>query len=593
MKKFLLFISLILGISSGYSQITFKARVSQRNITTDDRVRISFIAQGNSRNIYNGRLEAPSFEGFQAMGPFVSQDFLYINGSSFYKKSYTFTLKPEKAGDFTIEPAVFVLEDKEYKTRPIRIHVAKGEKPLAPPIVSQGTKQNPAESQNGTKDIFLVAQVTKNKPYINEAVGLTYKLYIPKSYGVQNYRELSQPQYKGFWAQDIDRNISGPFQGEINGKAYEYYILKKKLLFPQEKGKLTINPLTLSIDIQVPVIRQMGYFQIRDFENKRIKLSSGPKTLYVRPLPEEGKPLDFSGAVGQFDFFVNPDRNKVPSGEAVNIEVGVKGTGNLKLFNLPELKAPEGIEVYDPTHTEDVRPTFAGNKGTVTDKYILIPNHSGKYIIPSMRFTYFNPQTNSYETKTTEDIILFATGNNAYQSTSNLPANTGGGKDFRYIKEKQHLIEKSHKTFFKSRIFYILLGIPFLLALLFYLYKKIISNRIIDESKIQLNKRKSLAQAYLKEAASHTQNKDLFYSSLEKAIHNFLKAKLQIDTSELTKENIRKLLNEKKVDNKDIETVISILNNCEMARYTPFGAGDIRHDLSQTEKVINSINKQI
>ncbi len=593
MKKFLLVAFLLTGWSNAWTQISFKTRVSQRNISTDERLRVSFIAQGNSRDIYDGRISPPSFEGFRAMGPFVSQEFSYINGSSFYKKSYSYTLMPEKTGKLTIGPATFKSNGKKYKTDPVTITVTKGQKPVQNAPSVRGKTNGKTSSKASVKDIFLVAQVTENNPYVNQAIGLTYKLYIPKSYGVQNYQELSQPEYNGFWAQDIDRNISGPFQGEINGKPYEYYVLKKKLLFPQQSGKLTIKPLKLSIDIQVPVIRQMGYFQIRDFENKRINLSSGPKTINVKPLPEKGKPTDFTGAVGQFDFYVKADKNEVKTGEAATITVGVKGIGNLKLFNLPTLKAPEGIEIYDPTHTENVRSTFAGNKGEVMDKYIIIPNHNGKFIIPGMRFSYFNPETQSYETKTTEDIILLASGNSDYASGSSSINNNQPATDFRYIKEKEHLVDKNPSVFFNSRSFYILTGIPFLLALLFFAYKKYMDNRVIDENEIRYKKRKNLAQKYLKEATNNTQNKDLFYAHLEKANHNFLKAKLKIDSKDLSKENIKKQLLAKGINEKEINQLIEVLNNCEMARYTPFGAGDIRNDLKKAEEIINALDKRI
>ena len=117
--------------------------------------------------------------------------------------------------------------------------------------------------------------------------------------------------------------------------------------------------------------------------------------------------------------------------------------------------------------------------------------------------------------------------------------------------------------------------------------------RVIDESSIKSKKRKTLAQSYLKGASSNTEDKDLFYANLEKAIHNFLKAKLKIDSSDLTKENIKKLLIDKGVDHSYVEETVSLLNNCERARYTPFEAGDIQNDLKRTEYIINTIDKLI
>ena len=125
------------------------------------------------------------------------------------------------------------------------------------------------------------------------------------------------------------------------------------------------------------------------------------------------------------------------------------------------------------------------------------------------------------------------------------------------------------------------------------MYKKYMDTRVIDESSIRSKKRKTLAQSYLKGASSSTADKDLFYANLEKAIHNFLKAKLKIDSSDLAKENIKKLLTDKGVDHSYVEETVSLLNNCERARYTPFGAGDIQNDLKRTEYIINTLDKLI
>ncbi len=592
-KLFLLLFTIILYGTQ--AQVKFYARVSNNQITTDDRVRISFIAQGTSNDIDDGRITPPSFEGFRAMGPFVSQEFSYINGRSSYKKSYTYTLQPEKTGKFVIKPAKFSVGDKVYQTQPITIDVTKGViKPNPRPQVSNGTLPSTGTTQSiNTKDILLVAQLTKNNPYINEAVGLTYRLYIPKKYGVQNYQELSQPQFNGFWAQDVDRNISGPYEGTFNGKDYVYYILKKKLLFPQQTGKLKIKPLTLSIDIEKPVIRQMGFFQIRDFELERIKLSSGSKTIQVKDLPEKDKPLDFTGAVGQFDFSVKVDNNEVKTGDPVNISLQVSGTGNLKLFDLPKLKTPEDLEVYDPKHTENVRTTFAGNKGSVKDEYVVIPNKPGKFIIPGISFSYFDPAQGKYITKTTDDIVIIAKGKGNYTENSVVSNQDFQANDFRFIKENADFVPKKHTTFYKTKTFYGLLLTAVLLALILFGYKKYSDNRVIDETTVRSKKQSLLAKKYLKEAKAHLNDKDKFYTSLERAVYNFLKAKLRMDTSALSKENIKKLLSDKNIDNSTIDELMQVLNRCEMARYTPANFGTLEKDLKITENLMNIIDKKI
>ncbi len=595
MKKIILIFILFSVFSSTLAQVKFEAKASSVNITTDDRVRISFTAQSSNNDVDNGQVIAPSFDGFRAMGPFVSQEFNYINGRSLYKKSHTYTLIPQKTGDLTIGSAKFSVNGKVYKTKPITIHVAKGTKP----------KSNNTKGQNGTstttqdagKDILLVAQATNDNPYENEAIGLTYKLYIPDNYGVQNYQELSQPQYNGFWAQDIDKNISGPYNGTIKGKKYIYYVLKKKLLFPQQTGKLVIKPLSLSIDIQKPVIRQMGWVKFRDFEIQRVKLSSGKKVIQVKSLPEKDKPIDFTGAVGKFRFKVQADNNQVKTGNPVSVKISLSGIGNLKLFNLPKLKAPEGLEIYEPKHTEKVKSTFEGNTGYVSDEYIVIPNQAGKFIIPGMRFSYFNSKTKKYETLTTDDIVIFAKGQNGYTGNQSVstPSSTNNtiGTDFRFIKGNPKFVTKEKIKFYKTKLFYFLLLLPFLLALIAFVYKKYLDNRVYDENEVKAKLRKGMAQKYLKEAKNTINDKQSFYMNLEKAIHNFLKSKLNIDTSELSKDNISKLLIDKQVDEKSVNEIIDLLSTCEMARYTPLESGKIIENLSQAENIINAIDKQI
>ncbi len=595
MKRKLLFLILFGVFAMTNAQIKFYAKVSSSNVSTDDRLRLSFTAEGKTNAVDNQKIIAPPFDGFQAMGPFVSQEFNYINGRSLYRKSYSYTLQPIKTGNLVIGSAKFSVNGKTYTTKPITIHVTKGSKPKAQQGQNQGIAGN--NQENPGKDILLVAQATNDNPYENEAIGLTYKLYIPNHYGVQNYQELSQPQYNGFWAQDVDRKISGPYNGTINGKDYIYYVLKKKLIFPQQTGKLKIKPLTLSIDIQKPVIRQIGWAQFRDFEIKRIKLSSGTKTINVKPLPKNNQPIDFSGAVGEFNFTVAVDNNTVKTGDPVNIKISVQGKGNLKLFNLPKLKAPEGLEIYEPKHTENVKSTFSGNKGTISDEYIVIPNQAGKYIIPGMRFSYFNPKTGKYEIKTTKDIVIIAKGEGNYTQNQGITTpNTGSnsiGNDFRFIKEKANFINKKTSNFFDTKLFYILVLLPFLLALIVYGYKKYLDNRTID-ARVELAKqRKGMAHKYLKEAANSTADKQKFYANLEKAIHNFLKAKLHLDTSEMSKENIKELLRQKNIDNELINQTSELLSTCEMARYTPMETGQINDDLSAAEKLINALDRVI
>ncbi len=596
MMKRLAFISLILlTISQLQAQVSFKTRVSKNKLSTDERLRVSFIITARTANIKQRNFTPPAFNGFyKIMGPSTSQEVSIINGDVSSSFTYSYILQPAKTGKLTIGPASVNIGEKTYKTQPVTITVIKGNEEPNYPTTSPNTPKNNNITVNGKVDkALLIAEVTKNNPYVNEAVGLTYKLYIPRNYGVVNYNETAQPQFNGFWAQDVSKKISGPFQGEVNGKPYIYYVLRKKLLFPQHSGKLTVKPLTLEIDLQVPVYRNFFGMRVPDYEIQRVKLTSGKKTLNVKSLPDN-QPIDFSGAVGQFDFKTVIDNNQVKTGEPVNISVQVKGTGNLKLFDLPQLKAPEGLEIYDPKHTEQVQTTFQGNYGLVKDDYVVVPNQPGKFIIPGLRFVYFDPKTKQYITKTSDDIVLFVTNgsNNSNASTiTNQTINdqTTNAVDFRFIKENAHFTSKKKKDFYQSKLFYRLLALAFILALLSFGYYKYLTNKTYDAAYEKQKRNKNLAHKFLKEAKKSIGKKEEFYAKLEKALHNFIKARLNIDTSEMTKNIIRQKLEEKNVSKEHIDILLDLLNRCDMARYTPATTGKMEEDFADAEKLMQSI----
>lgn len=596
--KFLLhiifFIITIVPLPS-MAQITFKARVSKHQVSTGERFRVSFDIVSNKR-IQPDNFIAPNFTGFKKSGPIPSQQYSNINGEVSYQFSFLYYLQATKPGKYEIKPAKITINGETYETQPFTIIVTQDESntnSISPPIgqPNSNKKNSNITIKDDIKGAFLSVSLSKNNPYVNEAVGLAYKLYIPQNYGVLNYNETEQPQFNGFWAQDLSKNISGPFQETVKGHPYTYYILRKKILFPQQSGKLTIQPLNLQIDVQVPVYRNFFGMRVPDYEVQRVKLSSGKKIVNVKPLPTQNQPVDFSGAVGQFDFSVQIDKNNIDLGNPVHITVQVKGTGNLKLFDLPVLKAPEELEVYDPQHSESIQPTFNGNKGTISDKYIVIPNQPGKFIIPGMRFVYFDPKSKSYITKTTDDLVLLVSANNYVNQSNNIQksGDTYQGTDFRFIKEKARFIDKNKKDFYKSKLFYGILSVIVFLIFILTSYHYYLKNKVVNPTIQKQKKNKSLAQKFLKDAKKSLEDKEMFYANLEKAIHNFLKAKLQIDTHEMTRQKIRQKLTEKGVKNETIDELINLLNRCDMARYAPVSQNKKEEDLKDAEQIMNKI----
>jgi hypothetical protein len=327
-------------------------------------------------------------------------------------------------------------------------------------------------------------------------------------------------------------------------------------------------------------------------------VSAGNRTINVKPLPENGKPTDFSGAVGDFDFKLESNKQTLKATEALELKVVVSGKGNLKLFKLPELVLPSALEVYEPEHNESVRTRSSGMQGFISDTYTVVPNYQGSYPIPNMSFSYFDLKTKRYKTLTSERLVIevnegpLATnnGNSGSVSENVITPNLNQFSSFKTTTEFE-LIES--KPFFNSTLFWLLLLCPFLLIPILMLLVKNQTLRALDVSGNKIRKTNRLARKYLSQAKKSLGDKEPFYNALERALHNYLKSKLRIETSEFNKEKIEEILKNKNVNHSTLEGFISLLTACELARYTPLSAVDMQNDLDKAAEVINTLDKQL
>ena len=576
---------LLLSVQAIFAQVEFEAKVSKTSLALNEKLRIDFSINGDGDNF-----EPPSFEGFRVYaGPYQSVNIDYINGRGSYNKSYSFFLIPTKRGKITIKPATIDVNGKIYNTNPVTVTVTEAvEHPRDPNDNSQPVKERMEEA------LTLVAEVSKTNPYLNEPITVVYKLYFDYSVAIREYRELEKPKYNDFWSQNIEIKRPSAEETVFNGKRCLVAVLKKTVLYPQKSGKLEIEPLTLDLDIEMPAQRRFFGQPLMVRDDRRV--SAGGRTINVKPLPENGKPDDFSGAVGRFNFTVTPSKTNVKSGESVDLIVSVAGSGNLKLFNLPRPVVPASLEMYDPVHKENVSTQLSRMAGKISDSYTIIPQYKGKYPIQSMSFTYFDLATGKYKTVTSPEIMLNVldgpVATDVAAAAEQPKAKISGSDQFGFIKLKTKLVSMNREDFFGSGGFIAMMLLPFLCIPLVVAARR--KKDAIDRDVVG-NKRKmsgKLAKKYLAEARRYIGNKERFYVALEKAMHNFLKAKLHIETAEMTKERIREILLEKaKPDT--VNSFIGLMENCEFARYAPSTDAAMNEDSNQAEHVISELEKQL
>jgi hypothetical protein len=587
MKKLAVLFFLIASHSL-WAQVEFVAKVSKNSLGINERLRIEFTMNADGDNFQPPNFEASGFRVVGGPSQSVSQS--WINGRSSFNKSYIFILLPTQKGALTIRQASIEINGQVYKTSPIKVNVTNAvELPRDP---------NEMPVIKADDNLYLVADISKTNPYLNEPITVVYKLYFSYNIGITNWKELNKPKYNDFWSQNIDIKELKAEDGMFKGERYRYVVLRKTVLYPQKSGKLEIEPLSLDIDCQVPTNRRNFWGQPLMTEDSK-RVSAGSKVINVKPLPESGKPEDFTGAVGRFDFKVNPSKTTLKSGESLDLNVSVVGTGNLKLFTLPKPVLPSALEMYDPVHDENVSTPLTGMSGRISDKYTIIPQYKGNYQIKPLRFTYFDLASGRYKTLSSQPItITVLDGPSLASGEKNNPDEAVKNKvevarSFAYNKQKTILKPMEKEDFLGSGLFYSLVFLPFLAIPLLIVGKRRKEASDNDVAGNKIKKSNALAKKYLGEAKKHLGNKEPFYIALEKAMHNFLKAKLHIETSEMSKEKISELLLSRKANPEIVSDFILLTENCELARYAQSSESAIQNDYDKAVVIISELEKQL
>lgn len=579
------FAYLLLFLSFGFhamaQEVQFEAKVSKKKLGVNERLRVDFEMNQNGDNF-----NPPSFQGFTIVGgPNQSISQQWVNGKKSFSKTFSYFLAPNTTGNLKIGQAEINIDGDVYKTIPVTINVTAA-------VDSPNDEGSP---EYAAKDeIHLVAEVSNTNPYLNEAITVVYKLYVSRQTAVNGWNEIDAPKFENFWSQSIDEKQFNVYDGTYQGEPYRYVILRKTLLYPQKTGELNIEPLALRINVEVPTQRR-DIFGGRETKPAQITVAANNRKINVKQLPEQGKPADFTGAVGSFDFDVTTSKKSLNATESLDLTIKAKGNGNLKLFKLPKPKLPSALEVYEPQHEENIQTNTNGMSGNISDRYTVVPQDKGQYPVPPIQFSYFDPKTDRYNTITSEEInINVEKGPEAVASnTSTEKQAVVANEQFKYIKTEANLESTEKKDFFGTTLFWSLFASPLLFIPLALLASRKKRAYKADVEGNRLRRADRLARKYLSEAKKNLGDQKAFYLALEKCQHNYLKAKLNIQTSDMSKERIKSLLLKRGVNEETTQEFLSVLQSCEFARYTPTNKVAIQQDYERAAAVLSKMDKAL
>lgn len=576
----LLLISCFCSFFSYAQDPKFTAAVGKNPVGVNEQFELVYTINTNASNF-----TAPSFKDFNVLaGPMQSTSMQIINGAMSQSVTLTYYLQAKSEGTFRIDPATINANGKRIQSNAISLTVVKG---AAKQQQQGGNQQNDVGTDDAllSKNIFLKASVSKANVSQGEGVLVTYKLYTRVN--VVNYTIEKLPAYTGFWSQELKMPERLELRDEnINGINYKVGVLKKVILFPQQSGTLTLEPMKGTCIARVQQQRKKSNNPFDIFNDPffsdpffgmgardvNVALKSETVKINVAPLPPTSDP-DFKGAVGKYTLGETIDKQQLKANDAINIKLKVSGKGNLKLIEAPVLNIPDDIESYEPKVFENITVNEAGVSGSKTFEYLLIPRHGGEYNIDPVRFTFYDLEKKQYVTLTSGNFNLKVEGSKGDDGGAAVAVQNKAdfkllGKDIRFIKTS--VTERNFASgFYGSILFYVLLVLPFVLIILAALYKR---RRDEMEGNVQLSRSRNATKMAQKRLAAAKklleQNKnDAFYEEIYKALNIYCTDKLSIGFADLSKENLMQNLLSKNVSEGTVTKLIGTIETCEMARF--------------------------
>lgn len=522
-----------------WAQVQLKAQVSTTQVGVNEQLILEYSINKEDTQ----QFKLPNLNSFEIVqGPSQSVSQSWINGKTSYMATYSYVLVPKKKGVLKIAPASLVYKGKKILSNAITITVSGNSALTKVPNATANTANN----QQAKKSVHLVTVVNKEQLYVGEPMYVEYRLYMSNvGISINKFNKLGA--YEGFWVHDFVDKENIRKETVYNGMPSVYYVLKRSLLIPQKDGKLTIQPMEANIAVEVPT-NKVDFFGEVITKTVNQTYQSEQKIINVKSLPTKGKPANFNGAVGDFKMdFVKP-KQPYQTNQSNLLAVKISGKGNFKLFDLPSIQTSATIETYTPEIKENLAIDNNGISGNVLQQFTLVPNQQGDYKASLQAFSFFNPADGKYHTLQPNQLTIKV-----------IP-----GKNLPNTSVAIHPKNKTTNWFLWFSLVLLILMIVGV-AIFWYFSKRKPKNIIekVTEDKVVT------AEQWLAQAAANLGDKNEFYSCLEKTLKTYLTSILLIEISDLNKEQIAEKLTALGIEKNVITKLTYLLNQCEMARYTP------------------------
>ncbi len=534
-------------------EITVDAYLDEDKVVIGETLNLTISVKGTRSS---DRPQIPKMEAFKFEYTGTSTQFSIINGVTSFSVEFNYRLIPLKVGEHTIPPISVEIGGKEYQSKPITVEVLQG--------TSSGQRTEFDDM------VFLTLSIDKTEVYLNEEIPVTIRLYVAN--GVSARVGIPELILKGFSISEFERSQE---KQEMRNGVYYNFVEYTTRVYPVTSGLLTLGPANLECQVQVRSRSRSSsgwpfddsFFDdfFGNYATYDLNLESEPIDIRVKPLPENGKPESFSGAVGRFDMNVKVDSSEVNVGDALTIKIDITGQGNMKMISGPRLLNEDGFKIYAPQVKQ------GNGYDSMTFERIIIPMDTSIKEIPAFEFSYFDPEEETYRTIVRGPFPLKVRG----IPQNNPPLNLGveedlhAQEDIAYIKVSSGFFRSIGSHVYNDHSF---LGINALSLMGFVsaiLYRRRKVHYIQKEDLIERRHAPKRFKEELIEAKRSMEagQIDEFYTSIVGAVRDYLSKRFQVSPSQIDS-GISYTLRDKGVSEKYLEKIEKFFATCDAMRFS-------------------------
>jgi tetratricopeptide (TPR) repeat protein len=558
--------------------IVVRATVDRNHVTLEDQVVLEVRVEGQLQSV--DEPERPPMADFEVYFRGRSQNIQIVNGRMDASHTFTYLLLPKREGNLVIGPFTLKHKGQTYTSAPIQLTVGG-----TPPDAVH-------DDEVAERDLYVVARIDKQTAYVNEQILYTFSLYAAVRVSNLNY---TQPGFEGFWVEKLQEGEK-QYHKIINGRRY-LVIEVQTAIFPTTSGTMQIEPGRLRLV-------EIAERSFRSFFDQGVEkvLRARPMSIEVLPLPVQGRPADFDGAVGEgLSISAQLDRTEVPEGEPVTLSVAVEGSGTVRTFSKPRLPDLPQFKIYDADSKTNVR-ALESVEGTRSYEIVLVPTQPGEYTLPPVRLSYFDTREAKYRSIETKPLELTAvrtaqTERMAQEGRPRRPQDIQVlGKDIAHIRTDVPVADTRTPLYARALV---LAALPLpVLALVAVWFDHRRRLRFAQDVALARSTRARKAARKRLSTAAKLLGADKggeFYTEIARAMQQYVGDKLNVSAFGLTHEALRRQLHDAGVREDERERLIQVLEHCDAARFAPGGMTKARMQdvLAEAETLLAQIEGRI